>query len=62
MPHSSVLAFLGNPLDRCANQRSDEAWLTRLLHQPSTRHIHMSGDKTFISDGKLQTFESGKYA
>ena len=58
MPHSSVLAYLGNPLDRCANQRSDEAWLTRLLHQPSTRHIHMSGDKTFIRDGKLQTYLS----
>ena len=58
MPHSSVLAYLGNPLDRCANQRSDEAWLTRLLHQPSTQHIHMSSDKTFIRDGKLQTFET----
>lgn len=57
MPHSSVLAYLGNPLDRCANQRSNEAWLTSLLHQPTTRHIRMSGDKTFIRDGKLQTFE-----
>ena len=56
MPHSTVLAYLGNPLDRCANQRSDEDWLTRLRHQPSTRHIYMSGDKTFISEGKLQTF------
>jgi len=53
-----VLAYLGNPLDRCANQRSDDDWLTRLLHQPSTRHIHMSGDRTFISEGKLQTFPS----
>jgi NAD+ diphosphatase len=58
VPHSPVLAFLGNPLDRCANLRSDEAWLARLLHQPSTRHIHMSGDKTFIRDGKLQIFQS----
>ena len=58
MPLSSALAFLGNSLDRCANQRSDEGWLSRLLMQPSTRHIHMSGDKTFIRDGKLQTFEA----
>ena len=58
MPHSSVLAFLGNPLDRCANQRSDEAWLAHLLGQPSTRHIRMSGDKTFVRDGKLQVFEA----
>ncbi len=56
MPHSSVLAYLGNPLDRCANQRSDEAWLERLLKQPTTRHIHMNGDKTFVRDGKLQAF------
>ena len=33
-----------------------------LLHQPSTRHIHMSGDKTFIRDGKLQTFKSANAA
>lgn len=58
MPHSPVLAFLGNPLDRCANQRSDEDWLSRLLKQPSTRHIHMSGDKIFFRDGKLQIFEA----
>jgi NAD+ diphosphatase len=58
VPHSSVLAYLGNPLDRCANLRSDEAWLARLLLQRSTRHVYMSGDKTFISEGKLQTFQS----
>jgi len=62
VPHSSALAFLGNPLDRCANQRSDEAWLSRLLDQPSTRHIRMSGDKTFIRDGKLQTFQAAEAA
>ncbi len=62
MPHSSTLAFLGNPLDRCANQRSDEAWLKGLLHQPSTRHIRMSGDKSFIRDGKLQIFQRANAA
>lgn len=58
MPLSPVLAFLGNSLDRCANQRSDADWLSRLLVQPSTRHIHMNGDKTFIRDGHLQTFQA----
>ena len=62
MPLSTALAFLGNPLDRCANQRSDEGWLARLLIQPSTRHIHMNGDKTFITDGKLQSFAAASAA
>ncbi len=60
MPLSSTLAFLGNSLDRCANQRSDEGWLSGLLMQPSSRHNHMSDDKTFIREGKLQTFEAAK--
>jgi NAD+ diphosphatase len=51
-----LLAFLGNSLDRCANHRTDQEWLGHLLKQPSTRHIHMNGDKTIVTDGKLQTF------
>ena len=57
MPHSSTLAFLGNPLDRCANHRTDEEWLGNLLRQASTRHVHLNGDKTVIIDGKLQVFD-----
>ena len=56
MPHSPVLAFLGNSLDRCANHRTDQEWLGRLLKHPSTRHIHMNGDRTVIVDKKLQIF------
>lgn len=56
VPQSTALAFFGNTLDRCANQRTDEAWLGSLLKQPSTRHIHMNGDKTIISGGELQIF------
>ena len=56
MPHSPVLAFLGNSLDRCANHRTDQEWLGRLLRHPSTRHIHMNGDRTVIVDEKLQIF------
>lgn len=62
MPHSPVLAFLGNSLDRCANHRSDPEWLGRLLEQPSTRHIHMNGDKTVIVDEKLQIFPQANSA
>ena len=57
MTQSHLLAFLGNPLDRCANHRPDENWLGRLLTAPSTRHIHLNGDKTVVIDGKLQTFQ-----
>ena len=62
MPHSPVLAFLGNFLDRCANHRTDQEWLGRLLKQPSTRHIHMNGDRTVIVDEKLQTFQQANSA
>ena len=57
MTQARLLAFLGNSLDRCANQRTDQEWLGHLLKQPSTRHIHMNGDKTIVTDGKLQTFQ-----
>ena len=56
MPHTDLLAFRGNSLDRCANHRSDEEWLGRLLKQASTRHIHMNGDRTIVADGTLQIF------
>jgi NAD+ diphosphatase len=56
VPQSHLLAFLGNSLDRCANHRTDEDWLSLLLKQPSTRHIHINGDKTVVIDGKLHTF------
>ncbi len=62
MPHSPVLAFLGNSLDRCANHRTDQEWLARLLRQPSTRHIHMNGDKTVIVDEKLHIFQQANSA
>jgi NAD+ diphosphatase len=62
VPHSPALAFLGNSLDRCANHRTDQEWLGRLLKQPSTRHIHMNGDRTVIVDEKLQTFQQANSA
>jgi NAD+ diphosphatase len=62
VPHSPMLAFLGNSLDRCANYRTDQEWLDRLLKQPSTRHIQMNGDRTVIVDEKLQTFQQANSA
>ena len=62
MPPSPVLAFLGNSLDRCANHRTDQEWLGHLLKQPSTRHIHMNGDRTVIVDEKLQIFQQANSA
>ncbi len=62
MPQSSVLAFLENSLDRCANHRADQEWISRLLERPSTRYIHMYGDKTAVIDGKLKTFQQANSA
>ena len=62
MPQSHLLAFLGNSLDRCANHRTDEEWLSHLLNQPTTRHVHMNGDKTIAAEGKLQIFDQANSA
>ncbi len=56
MPQSPLLAFANNPLDRCANHRSDTAWIAAMFKNPSSRHIQMNGDKTSITNGDLQTF------
>ncbi len=47
------LAYIGNPLDRCANQRGDAGWLEERRH--GARIIHINGDKTFFKDGRLVT-------
>jgi NAD+ diphosphatase len=62
VPQSNQLAFLGNSLDRCANHRTDQEWLSRVLDQPSTRHIRMNGDRTGVIEGKLQTFRQANSA
>jgi NAD+ diphosphatase len=57
VPQSPLLAFTNNSLDRCANHRSDDAWIAERLKNPLSRHIQMNGDKTVVIDGKLQTFD-----
>jgi NAD+ diphosphatase len=57
VPHSPPLAFAISNLDRSSNQRVNEGWLKGLLENPTTRHVQMHGDKTFVTDEKLQTFD-----
>jgi NAD+ diphosphatase len=47
------LAFIENPLDRCANQRGDAAWLAELRRSARARIIHIAGDKTRVAEGHV---------
>ena len=47
------LGFAGSLLDRCANHRSDEAWLTAQWNNPNSRLILLDKDKARIADGKI---------
>jgi NAD+ diphosphatase len=49
------LAFTGNSLDRCANQRGDTAWLAECRRDPKARMVHINGDKTLFANGRLVT-------
>ena len=51
----TALAYIGNSLDRCANQRGDAAWLAELRRQANARMVHINGDKTVFADGRLVT-------
>ena len=53
MPQPETLGFAGSLLDRCANQRSDAAWLAAQWNDPSSRLILLDKDKARIADGKL---------
>jgi NADH pyrophosphatase NudC (nudix superfamily) len=57
VPQSPLLAFATHNLDRNANHRSDASWVKNLLEKPSTRHVRLHGDKTFVVDGDLQEFD-----
>ena len=58
MPQSPLLAFATHSLDRNANLRADEIWVEKLLKNPTTRHVRLQGDKTFVADGALQVFDT----
>lgn len=50
-----TLAYIGNRLDRCANWRSDTAWLETQRVSPQVRMVHIAGDQTIVQNGKLVT-------
>lgn len=50
-----TLAYIGNRLDRCANSRSDAAWLEDQRRSSRARIIHIAGDQTVVEGGKLVT-------
>lgn len=50
-----TLAYIGNILDRCANQRGDSAWLAAQRQAANVRMVHINGDRTTVIDGKLET-------
>ena len=50
-----TLAYIGNRLDRCANQRSDAVWLAAQRSAATIRMVHINGDKTPVVGGKLDT-------
>lgn len=50
-----ALAYISNPLDRSANQRSDEAWIITQRERQDAKFVRISGDKTLMCGGKLET-------
>jgi NAD+ diphosphatase len=50
-----TLAFVTNPLDRRANQRTDAAWLAAHLASPTARLVQVAGDSVLMEDGELVT-------
>ncbi|HRC58391.1 MAG TPA: NAD(+) diphosphatase [Kofleriaceae bacterium] len=49
------LAFVFSALDRCANQRTDAAWLVAQRAAPDVRVVRFSGDAVRLSGGALVT-------
>ena len=50
-----TLAYILNPLDRRANDRSNAAWVLAQRQRPDARLIRIAGDSTLIKDGQLET-------
>ena len=49
------LAYIVNPLDRCANERSNANWLAKQSTSPFARTILVNGDQVVVRDGRLVT-------
>jgi NAD+ diphosphatase len=52
---SMALAFVTNPLDRRANERTEVTWLAAQLASPSARLVELRGDAAHLVDGALVT-------
>ena len=50
-----TLAYIFNPLDRNANERSNTAWIDGLRASPAAKTIQIAGDSTIVRDGQLVT-------
>ena len=50
-----TLAYIGNRLDRCANQRNDATWLAAQRASAHARIVHINGDGTLLFNGRLET-------
>ena len=49
------LAYVVNPLDRCANERSNTEWLTKQSTSPFAKTILVNGDQVVVRGGRLVT-------
>ena len=49
------LAYILNPLDRRANDRSNTAWLEGLKRRLDLKLVRIAGDATVMADGRLVT-------
>jgi NAD+ diphosphatase len=49
------LAYIDNPLDRCANFRPDADWIARQLSDGRAKFVRINGDSTVLSNGQLVT-------
>lgn len=50
-----ALGFAESGFDRCANFRTDEAWLARALAHPRSRFVKVSADRVAVAGGHLAT-------
>jgi NAD+ diphosphatase len=57
---ATVLAYSGNPLDRAAGRRSDDAWLAAALADPRARVLPMWRDLCLVDGDRPVTLTGGE--
>lgn len=50
-----TLAYVCNPLNRSANERTSGDWVDALRSSPAARMVRINGDTTVVRDGQLLT-------